>query len=86
MIDTIGFGRLVIDAEHLPAPPKAQLTRNQMDDDELVADVEGDQRLRPVGSHQIYSRDFAVRRETQDGELPVVGDFRWLKLAGACTL
>ncbi|BAV66822.1 hypothetical protein SCLO_4000180 (plasmid) [Sphingobium cloacae] len=73
-------------AQHLAAPPKAQLTRHQMDDDEFVTDVEGNQRLRPVWSHQIYSRHLAVRWETQHRELPVIGDLRRLKLAGALHL
>src|SRR3546814_8816286 len=57
-----------------------------MDDDEFVTDVEGNQRLRPVWSHQIYSRHLAVRWETQHRELPVIGDLRRLKLAGALHL
>src|SRR3546814_4608658 len=57
-----------------------------MDDDEFVADVEGDQRLRPVRSHQINGRDLAVCREAQHRELTVVGDLRRLKVAGALHL
>jgi hypothetical protein len=83
MIDPIGFWRLIIDAQHLAASPKAQLTCHQMDDDEFVADVKGDQRFRPVRSHQINGRHLTVRGEAQHRELTVVGDLRRLKLAGA---
>ncbi len=48
---------------------------------EFVADIERDQGLRAVRSHQIDRRDFVVAGEAQDRELAVVGDFRWLKIA-----
>src|SRR3546814_14671042 len=86
MIDPIGFWRLIIDAQHLAAPPKAQLTRHQMDDDEFVTDVEGHPRLRPDWSHQLYSRHLSVRWATHHPELPVIGDLRRQKLAGALPL
>src|SRR3546814_19324782 len=64
-----------------PVPAKAQLSRHGVDDYELVADIERDQGLRAVRSHQIDRRDFMVAGEAHDRELAVVGDFRRLKVA-----
>src|SRR3546814_2407823 len=66
VIDAIRCRREIIDAQHLPVPAQAQLSRHGVDDYELVADIERDQGLRAVRSHQIDRRDFMVAGEAHD--------------------
>src|SRR3546814_14838433 len=78
-IATVEARAFVVDAQHHLPPAQAQLLVDAMNDDELVAHVEGGCGFTAVGIDGEDGRNFALVGEAHHGELPVVADFRWLQ-------
>src|SRR3546814_3097187 len=78
-IATVEARAFVVDAQHHLPPAQAQLLVDAMNDDELVAHVEGGCGFTAVGIDGEDGRNFALVGEAHHGELPVVADFRWLR-------